>query len=199
MQLRPDGGQPGACKNRATRSQDPVSQYFLLYVTFHFFDILASRLRAMAGEHSGLSSCSSRKLPARSTDSEYLGTVATEMTSLAAANNVFEGENTSLPSSVLTQYLINHQSKTVGIQRQGMQPSLVLWRLRKEKTKRRMSWVQSLPSTSCLGRVKSLEGWSISHQRRWRWISRFVIYFILSDPSWWLGRSQCAAVWGEHC
>ena len=51
----------------------------------------STRFRAMAGEDSG----SSRKLPARSTDSEYLGTVATEMTSLAAANNVFEGDNLS--------------------------------------------------------------------------------------------------------
>ena len=40
----------------------------------------------MAGEHSYSTN------PGRSTDSDYLGTVATEMTSLAANNNVFEGD-----------------------------------------------------------------------------------------------------------
>ena len=51
-----------------------------------FFDIVNTRLRAMAGEHSYSTN------PGRSTDSDYLGTVATEMTSLAANNNVFEGD-----------------------------------------------------------------------------------------------------------
>ena len=86
-----DGDKRQRYKNRATQPQGSVKQYFMLSVTFHFFDILTTRLRAMAGEHSA---CSSRKqLPARSTDSDYLGTVATEMTSLAANNNVFEGDH----------------------------------------------------------------------------------------------------------
>ena len=58
---------------------------------FHPFDIVNTRLRAMAGEHGGLSPSYSTN-PGRSTDSDYLGTVATEMTSLAANNNVFEGD-----------------------------------------------------------------------------------------------------------
>ena len=99
----------------------------------------------------------------RSTDSEYLGTVATEMTSLAATNNVFEGEGGHTPHLTFKQ---NAQSKTAEIQRRGMRPSSVLWMLRKTNL-RRMSWVQSQPNTSSLGRVKSHVGWSISPQRRW--------------------------------
>ena len=57
-----------------------------------FFDIVNTRLRAMAGELGGGLSPSYSTNPGRSTDSDYLGTVATEMTSLAANNNVFEGD-----------------------------------------------------------------------------------------------------------
>ena len=46
----------------------------------------------MAGELYGGLSPSYSTNPGRSTDSDYLGTVATEMTSLAANNNVFEGD-----------------------------------------------------------------------------------------------------------
>ena len=65
----------------------------------------STRFRAMAGEDSG----SSRKLPARSTDSEYLGTVATEMTSLAAANNVFEGDH--LSPHLVIQVVSDHSAE----------------------------------------------------------------------------------------
>ena len=74
----------------------------------------------------------------------------------------------TIKPSILTLHLINYQSKTVGIQRQGMQLSSELWRSRKAKILRRTSSAQSPPNTFCLGPVKWHEGWSISPQRRCR-------------------------------